>query len=267
MKPKLKNSGLFYRSALFFMIVLASHDRTTAADITGDTVTTDLTVSGNTTGTGWGLFKSGVYFGQSSESMLSWNSDPVYPTTTGTILFDIVRPKGIFTWRQSPTVGTAVNKMSIDENNILTLYKAPNPAGTTPAAGVTINPETGVINLTGTGTSSGITYNGTSLFSLDAATGKITFASNRPAVIGSLVASTGSTSGALVVRGGIGVGQDSYFNGVKIGRGANGGGMAFSNLAVGTIQAFIDTFMKDGGADKIDYVHGADVVGERTVAR
>jgi len=33
-----------------------------------------------------------------------------------------------------------------------------------------------------------------------------------------------------------------------------------SNLAVGTIQAFIDTFMKDGGADKIDYVHGEDVV-------
>jgi len=33
-----------------------------------------------------------------------------------------------------------------------------------------------------------------------------------------------------------------------------------SNLAVGTIQAFIDTFMKDGGAEKIDYVHGEDVV-------
>jgi hypothetical protein len=48
-----------------------------------------------------------------------------------------------------------------------------------------------------------------------------------------------------------------------------GGGKAFgvieiahasSNLAVGTIQAFLDAFLKDGGAEKIDYVHGEDVV-------
>ena len=32
------------------------------------------------------------------------------------------------------------------------------------------------------------------------------------------------------------------------------------NLAVGTIQSFLDAFLKDGGAEKIDYVHGADVV-------
>jgi hypothetical protein len=35
---------------------------------------------------------------------------------------------------------------------------------------------------------------------------------------------------------------------------------ASSNLAVGTIQAFLDTFLKEGGAEKIDYVHGEDVV-------
>jgi hypothetical protein len=32
-----------------------------------------------------------------------------------------------------------------------------------------------------------------------------------------------------------------------------------TNLAVGTIQAFLDPFLKQGNADKIDYVHGADV--------
>lgn len=32
-----------------------------------------------------------------------------------------------------------------------------------------------------------------------------------------------------------------------------------ANLAVGTIQAFLDPFLKEGGAEKIDYVHGADV--------
>ena len=34
---------------------------------------------------------------------------------------------------------------------------------------------------------------------------------------------------------------------------------ASSNLPVGTIQAFLDPFLKSGGAEKIDYVHGADV--------
>jgi hypothetical protein len=33
-----------------------------------------------------------------------------------------------------------------------------------------------------------------------------------------------------------------------------------SNLAVGTLQAFLDAFLKDGCADKIDYVHGEEVV-------
>jgi len=33
-----------------------------------------------------------------------------------------------------------------------------------------------------------------------------------------------------------------------------------SNLPVGTIQAFLDSFLKEGGVDKIDYVHGRDVV-------
>lgn len=33
-----------------------------------------------------------------------------------------------------------------------------------------------------------------------------------------------------------------------------------SHLAVGTIQAFLDSFLKNGGAEKMDYVHGEDVV-------
>jgi hypothetical protein len=35
-----------------------------------------------------------------------------------------------------------------------------------------------------------------------------------------------------------------------------------SNLPVGTLQAFLDGFLKDGGAEKIDYVHGNEVVGQ-----
>jgi hypothetical protein len=33
-----------------------------------------------------------------------------------------------------------------------------------------------------------------------------------------------------------------------------------SNLPVGTFQAFLDPFVKEGGAEKIDYVHGGEVV-------
>lgn len=34
---------------------------------------------------------------------------------------------------------------------------------------------------------------------------------------------------------------------------------ASSNLPVGTLQPFIDSFLKEGGAEKVDYVHGRDV--------
>jgi hypothetical protein len=33
-----------------------------------------------------------------------------------------------------------------------------------------------------------------------------------------------------------------------------------SNLPVGTIQPFLDGFLKNGGAEKIDYVHGEEVI-------
>lgn len=51
--------------------------------------------------------------------------------------------------------------------------------------------------------------------------------------------------------------------------GVVGGGQQFgvieisnppTNLAVGTLQSFLDGFVKNGGAEKIDYVHGEDVV-------
>jgi hypothetical protein len=57
-------------------------------------------------------------------------------------------------------------------------------------------------------------------------------------------------------------------SGEKQAIGLVGGGKAFgvieiadpsSNLPVGTIQPFIDAFLKAGGAEKVDYVHGKDV--------
>jgi len=37
------------------------------------------------------------------------------------------------------------------------------------------------------------------------------------------------------------------------------------NLPVGTLQKFLDAFIKNGGAKKIDYVHGTDVLLEKGV--
>jgi len=57
-------------------------------------------------------------------------------------------------------------------------------------------------------------------------------------------------------------------NGPRQAIGLVGGGKTFgvieiehpaSNLPVGTLQAFLDVFMKENGADKIDYVHGEEV--------
>ena len=52
-----------------------------------------------------------------------------------------------------------------------------------------------------------------------------------------------------IVRGG----EQPLFGVVEIANSA-------SNLPVGTLQAFLDVFLKEGGADKIDYVHGEEVV-------
>ncbi len=48
-------------------------------------------------------------------------------------------------------------------------------------------------------------------------------------------------------------GKDPRFGLIEVSRPA-------SNLPVGTLQAFLDPFLKEGGAEKIDYVHGEEVV-------
>lgn len=37
-------------------------------------------------------------------------------------------------------------------------------------------------------------------------------------------------------------------------------GSTGSNLPVGSLQGFLDTYLKNGGAERIDYVHGADIL-------
>ena len=68
-----------------------------------------------------------------------------------------------------------------------------------------------------------------------------------------MIAGVDSAGGQKQVIGLVGGGADAKFGVIEI---AN----PLSNLAVGSLQTFLDAFMQGGGAEKIDYVHGADVV-------
>jgi trimeric autotransporter adhesin len=127
-----------------------------AVNIAGDTVTTNLTVNGNTTGSGWGLFKQGIDFGANGETILSW-----WPgvAPAGTATFDITWADGSFTWRDTVVALTSNNKMSLDANNVLTLYKANGGA-----VGLTLNPNSGITLADGTQINSAVSLRSTALY-------------------------------------------------------------------------------------------------------
>jgi len=68
-----------------------------------------------------------------------------------------------------------------------------------------------------------------------------------------MVRSVQASGGRSQSFGLIGGGGDRSYGVVTIER-------PVSNLPVGTLQAFLDVFLAEGGADRIDYVHGEEVV-------
>ncbi len=68
-----------------------------------------------------------------------------------------------------------------------------------------------------------------------------------------MVEAVDSADGARQAIGLIGGGEGRSFGVIEIGNPS-------SNLPVGTVQPFLDSFLKEGGAEKIDYVHGGEVV-------
>jgi hypothetical protein len=158
-----------------------------------------------------------------------------YNSTSKTALLDLTESNGTYLWRQNTSSSMPLSKMTLASTNSLTLHPA-NGLG----AGVTLDPNTGSITLSGV--NSGIynatgnpliTFNnsGSVVFpqrpsfaaGLNISSGSLNIASTTP--------STSSTTGALTVAGGLGVGQDSYINGVRIGR---GGGNHAINTVLGT---------------------------------
>jgi len=166
----------------------------------------------------------GIDIGCYSETSVNW--------LDGTTLFDISQDQGSFLWRDNRG-GTVKNKMWLNGGNILTLYN-----GTT--AGVILDPASGTITLPSTGDNRGIYAANTGNSSVPLLTfnsvGNTVFPNGLQLTSGQLsvatdTAASSSTTGALKVLGGIGVGKDSYFNGVRIGLGA--GTNNKTNTAIG----------------------------------
>lgn len=70
-----------------------------------------------------------------------------------------------------------------------------------------------------------------------------------------MVRAVDSAAGETHVIGLVGAGSSTGFGVAEISHPS-------SNLPVGTIQPFLDTFLEEDGAEKIDYVHGKDVTVE-----
>ena len=154
-----------------------------------------------------------------------YNTAPLLNTAS----FDITDANASFQWRDNLGGGAAVrNKMILNSQNVLSLYNA-----TGAAASITLNGSTGKINLSGVG--GGILANGTPIFTLDSA-GKVNFTNSGTFKNTNTTPSISPTTGALTLAGGLGVAgsinsaADSYFNGVRVGR---GGGTGAYNTAQG----------------------------------
>ena len=199
MKPNPSNSQNL-KAAFAFIFVMASSYQAMATNISGDTVTTNLTINGNTAGTGWGWFQNNnLYLGANKEMNLRW-APASNPTTLGSVHSQVSRADARFWWIENGAA-TLEYKMLLNESNILTLYK---PNGTT--AGITISPDSGIIDIKGTAFG-GLYSNGVAILA-----------------VGSNGTSTNLTVSSLTTSG------DSYVGGIRIGKG-NGG--VSNNTALG----------------------------------
>lgn len=254
MKPyHLQFSRFNLPASLTALVLLTAHASGTTP-IVGDTINTNLTV------TGWGTFANGVDLGCNGELLLNWiPADAANPL--GTATSDIALSQGSFLWRDSITPTLAVrNKMRLDQSNNLTLYRSDG------CAGLLLDPENGKISVLATGTNSGIFFGTNILPTLQAASNGSAIFPSQVTLQGGLLLTNGclqvssstpatSSSGALTVAGGIAGGMDAYFNSVRVGRGAgnistntvNGAGAlganttGYNNTATGSSALRVNT--------------------------
>ena len=195
----------------------------TDAFVVSGTPTGDLSVAGDLS------VVKGIDFGTTSASpALAAVQLNYFGGGENAAMFDLTAALGTIRWRDNLTA-TARNKMALDGGNLLTLYKSDGTS-----AGILLNPNTGQINLSGTG--GGIYANGAPVFSIGPS-GNLLFGS-RPFNISATTSASSSTTGALTVAGGLGVAMDSYINELRVGR---GGGNVATNTAYGVNALQVNT--------------------------
>jgi hypothetical protein len=207
----MKPNTFHHTSALLLSLIGLASSPAFALDITGDTVTTDLTVKGGS-----------ITLNNNS----STNSSQLRFNSTNRITSSWLNAPGTWVWSHG---STPTDVMSLDSGNVLSLYDL-GTSSTNPA--IILNPgnsgSTPVI-------APSITVGGNLVLT----------SSNAQTILGSqgylrvvggvlnlpsTTSSNSSTTGALTVAGGIGIAKDSWVNGIRIGRGA---GNAPSNTALG----------------------------------
>ncbi|GAA5126001.1 hypothetical protein JIN84_14930 [Luteolibacter yonseiensis] len=171
-----------------------------------------------------------------------------YGGSSHTAVFGTSEASNDFVWKDN-LAATPRNKMWLNDNNVLTLYKAD---GNT--SGFSFEPDSGIITLPATGGS--IRSGSTTAMSISGL-GALSF-SVAPSFTGGLLipsgqlnvtattASTSSGTGALIVAGGIGVLKDSFINGVRIGKGAGTGNGTNTALGVDALLSNTTGFSNTG---------------------
>lgn len=130
-------------------------------------------------------------------------------STTKTGFWDLVDSSGAFAWRDNSGM-SARNKMVIDGSNVLTLY---NTSGNTNGnSGIVMDPTNGTVTIGGSGVvTTASTASALNGLGVQVSSGNLTIPSTQ--------VSTSTSTGALVVAGGVGIGMDSFINGVRVGTG------------------------------------------------
>jgi len=220
-------------AAISLAIVLSTIDTLTldaAVTLTGsDAFETSVPPTGDLIVTGDLSILKGIDFGTAAaHPALSAVQINYFGAGENAAKFDLTDPLGTIQWRDN-LVAAAKDKMKLDGGNLLTLYKSDGTG-----VGVLLDPNTGQIQLTGTG--AGIYAGGNPVFTIGSSGNLVV--GNRPLSLGNTTASGSSSTGALTVAGGIGVAMDSFINGIRVGR---GGGNVTSNTAYGSYALQCDT--------------------------
>ncbi|MFD2256593.1 hypothetical protein ACFSSA_07895 [Luteolibacter algae] len=215
-----KNLSSGAATAFSIAAIMIIPDLNAAITLNGDhTVSPSGGEAGNLTISGDLSIVKGIDLGIAVDSSVAGVLQNYFGVGSKIFATDISDAAGSFGWRDGASSAVRY-KMKLGASNSLSLFHP-----TTFETAILLDPSAGRLDFNGA--FSGIYANGQSILTLG--NGSVGFG-NAPLRLASNVSSSSSGSGAFTVSGGIGVGMDSYFNGIRIGRGS---GSDASNTIIG----------------------------------